>query len=169
MELSRSIELLRVHADAIRALVTGTSSEQARWKPDAESWSILEVVNHLCDEEREDFRLRLDLCLNHPGEAWPPIDPRGWVLRREYNKRGLEQSLQDFLAERQKSLEWLGTLGEPDWTAVRSAPFGEIRTGDMLAAWVGHDLLHLRQLVELHRAHTLREVSPFDVSYAGEW
>jgi hypothetical protein len=127
------------------------------------------VVNHLHDEEREDFRLRLDYCLNHPGEAWPRIDPKGWVTQRDYNSRDLEHSLGSFLEERQRSLVWLATLGEPDWNAVQTAPFGEIRTGDMLAAWVAHDLLHLRQLVELHRAYTLQDVSPYDVGYAGEW
>ena len=44
----------------IQAVLAGVDAEQARWKPDADSWSILEVVCHLVDEEREDFRTRLD-------------------------------------------------------------------------------------------------------------
>jgi hypothetical protein len=169
MEVSRAIELLKAHAEAVRSLVAGTSAEQARWKPAPESWSLLEVVNHLYDEEREDFRLRLDYCLNRPGEAWPPINPPGWVVQRQYNSRALEHSLRNFLDERQRSLTWLETLGSPNLEAVQTAPFGEIRTGDMLAAWVAHDLLHLRQLVELHWAWVLKEAAPFDVRYAGEW
>jgi len=169
MDIKRAIELLRTHADAIRGLVAGTPGEQARWKPDAGSWSILEVINHLYDEEREDFRLRLDTCLNRPGEAWPPIDPQGWVVQRQYNSRDLEHSLRNFLEERQRSLAWLAGLGSPDLEAEQTAPFGQIRTGDLLAAWTAHDLLHLRQLVELHWAWMQKEVAPFDVRYAGEW
>ncbi len=169
MQIDRAIELLKAHAGAVRGLAAGTPIEQARWKPAPESWSILEVVNHLYDEEREDFRQRLDHCLNHPDEAWPPIDPQGWVIQREYNSRDPEQSLRNFLEERQRSLVWLGALRAPDLEAVQTAPFGEIRTGDLLAAWVAHDLLHLRQLVELRWAYTLKAAEPFDVRYAGEW
>lgn len=169
MEAAQTIELLKAHAEALRGLIAGTPIEQARWKPTPESWSILEVVNHLYDEEREDFRLRLDYCLNHPGEAWPPIDPQGWVTQRDYNGRDLERSLRNFLEERQRSLVWLAALKQVDWQAVQTAPFGEIRTGDLLAAWAAHDILHMRQLVELHWAHTVKQAEPFEVRYAGEW
>jgi hypothetical protein len=44
-----------------------------------------------------------------------------------------------------------------------------MRAGDMLAAWVAHDLLHMRQLVELHRTYTVTQLAPYDTRYAGEW
>jgi hypothetical protein len=56
--LADSIALLAQQAQSIMQLVSRVSDEQARWKPEADSWSILEVVNHLYDEEREDFRTR---------------------------------------------------------------------------------------------------------------
>lgn len=65
------------NASRIQRLVEGVSAEEARWKPDADSWSILKVVNHLLDEEKEDFRVRLDIILHHPEQTWPPIDPEG--------------------------------------------------------------------------------------------
>ena len=52
------------HAAAIRSLAQGISDEQARWKPDPDSWSLLEVINHLYDEERQDFRVRLEIILH---------------------------------------------------------------------------------------------------------
>lgn len=157
-------------ANRIAALVTGVSDEDARWKPDPESWSILEVVNHLYDEEREDFRVRLDIILSDPDRPWPPIDPQGWVSERRYNERELEESLENFLAERRASLQWLESLAAPDWSAGCEAPWGAtMRAGDMFAAWVTHDQLHMRQLVELHRALTERSAQPYDLQYAGEW
>lgn len=162
-------QLLGQNADRISLLVEGISLEQARWKPDPESWSILEVVNHLLDEEREDFRVRLDIILHRPDEPWPPIDPQGWVHSRNYNGRDLDSSLHDFLAERRASLNWLQTLESPDWDAGYETSFGTMRAGDMFAAWVTHDQLHMRQLVELQRAFTLRLVEPYDGRYAGPW
>ncbi len=66
--------------------------EEAKRKPDPGSWSILEVVCHLLDEERLDFKPRLDITLHHPGEKWTPIDPQGWVIAKKYNERSLDQT-----------------------------------------------------------------------------
>ena len=169
MELATMITLLEDHAVVISSLVGRISEHQARWKPDAENWSILEVINHLYDEEREDFRVRLDFILNRTGEAWPPIDPRGWVNLREYNQRGLAISLQSFLFEREQSLQWLKSLLDINWELTCTTPWGQITAGDMLAAWVAHDVLHLRQLVELHWALTGQAALPFNPQYAGDW
>jgi hypothetical protein len=169
MNLNHLIQDMANHANAIRSLAQGISDEQARWKPTPDSWSILEVINHLYDEERLDFRARLDIILHYPDQPWSPIDPPGWVIERRYNERDLEQSLSNFMQEREGSLAWLRGLSEPDWQATYKASFGPITAGDMCAAWVAHDLLHLRQLVELHWAHTVRSVKPYGVRYAGEW
>jgi hypothetical protein len=158
------------NAERIRALASNIGPEQARWRPDPESWSILEVINHLYDEEREDFRVRLDITLHRPGEAWPPIDPAGNVTARRYNEREPGPSLEAFLAERRDSLAWLAGLGSSDWGATYETRSGSLRAGDLLASWAAHDLLHLRQLVELNYLYA-REVSlqPYAVQYAGDW
>ena len=126
MKREQMIAQLAIQADRIRALVEGVSDEQARWKPDADSWSILEVVNHLYDEEREDFRVRLDLLLHQPSEVAPPIDPQAWVSAREYNQRDLAESLGNFLEERQRSLDWLRGLTAPNSGNHNSEPIPNI-------------------------------------------
>ena len=169
MDFQLHINQMAANAQRVRVLVEGVSDEQARWKPDADSWSILEVVNHLYDEEREDFRVRLDLILHDPEKPAPGIDPQGWVTSRQYNQRLLEPSLANYLEEREKSLNWLRELSDPDWESFVEGPFGKMRAGDMFAAWVAHDLLHLRQLVELHYAYTSHIVAPYSVAYSGDW
>ncbi|MBN1583031.1 MAG: DinB family protein, partial [Anaerolineae bacterium] len=157
------------NAERIRALVEGVSDTQARWKPDPEAWSILEVVNHLYDEEREDFRARLDHVLHRPDQTWPGIDPQGWVTARRYNERELDSSLDQFLSEREKSIAWLHTLPDPDWQASYEAPWGSITAGDVMASWIAHDLLHMRQLVKLHFLFVTAELAPHNTRYAGTW
>ena len=44
-----------------------------------------------------------------------------------------------------------------------------MRAGDMLAAWLAHDLLHIRQLIQLQRAWDERQLAPYSLEYAGEW
>ena len=169
MDIRSLLSQMDSNAQAIRMLVGGCSEQQARRKPDATSWSILEVINHLLDEEREDFRARIDVVLHRSEEAWFTIDPEGWVIERGYNRRELEPSLQGFLSAREESLEWLLGLGEVEWTKEYEAPFGMIRAGDFLAAWAAHDVLHTRQLVELKWGHLAQDVEPYSVGYAGDW
>ncbi len=170
MNVNLLTQQLKDDARRIEALVSGVGEEQARWKPTPEGWSVLEVVNHLYDEEMLDFRVRLGILLSGSGEDWPRIDPTGWVVEKKYNQRDLAQSLANFLAEREKSLHWLGGLENPDWHARAMAPWGQpMRAGDMFAAWVAHDLHHIRQLAELHYAWVNRQADPYKTLYAGDW
>lgn len=156
-------------AETIQGLVVGVSAAEARVRPSSEAWSILEVVAHLLDEEREDFRPRLDLVLHRPQETWTPIDPAAWVTARGYNDRELGATLSAFLTERERSLAWLAGLTAPDWSRVYQASFGPITAGDLAASWAAHDLLHTRQLLELRRARLLALAAPHRTGYAGDW
>jgi uncharacterized damage-inducible protein DinB len=156
MDIHSANQQLKQQGQAILALAGELTLEQARWKPDADSWSVLEVMNHLVDEEVLDFRRHLD-------------HPQGWVTSKHYNERQLDETLIAFEAEREKSLAWLQTLTDPDWDSAVPMPWGHLNAGDMLAAWLAHDLLHLRQLIELRYALTSEESKPYRVEYAGEW
>lgn len=170
MRLDAIVERLRTNAGAISALVAGVDEVQARWKPEPTHWSILEVVNHLADEEVEDFRMRLDFTLNRTGEPWPPIDPRGWAEERRYNDRSLAKSLDRFVTRRAESIGFLRELEAPDWSLAYEHPrAGRITAGDLLTSWVAHDHIHLRQLNRLHRQYLVSSLSPYSPDYAGSW
>jgi hypothetical protein len=169
MNLQSYIDRLSQSSAVISSLVQGVTPEQARWKPSPDCWSILEVINHLGDEERDDFRNRLDYLLNRPGQPLPPIDPPRWAVERKYNERDLGESLERFLNERRQSLQWLENLRDPNWEQTHQLPHGPIRAGDILASWAAHDLLHIRQLTKRHYEYLNRASSPFQTEYAGNW
>src|SRR5882762_8576606 len=124
MNLKYFIERLATNRQVFEGLTNRVSLEQARWKPSPDKWSILEVINHLYDEEREDFRQRLDLVLTNPEQTWPRIDPQTWVTSRQYNQRDLDTSLNNFFTEREKSLSWLKQLTTPNWLNRYEHPDG---------------------------------------------
>lgn len=155
--------------EMIRALIHGIGQEQAQVKPDAESWSILEVICHLHDEEREDFREHLDFVLHRQDEEWHVIDPQSWVKERKYNEQNFVEMQEKFFAERKRSLEWLNGLTDIDWGMTYTSEFGSMSAGEMFSSWVAHDNLHIRQLVELRRARIERITQPYPIGYAGEW
>ena len=153
----------------IRALLQGVTEEQARFRPDPNSWSVLEVICHLRDEEREDFREHLDFILHRSHQDWHRIDPEGWVTSRKYNEQSLREVKEVFFGERSKSLDWLKGLSGADWDTSYSSPFGPLSAGDMLSSWIAHDNLHVRQLVELRRARIEGIAQPYSIAYAGDW
>ncbi|NLG51790.1 MAG: DinB family protein [Chloroflexi bacterium] len=163
INLDEVIRQLTNNAEAIRALAQTISDEQATWKPDPESWSMQEVMEHLYNEERTDFKLRLKWFFGEPSQ------------RPEYlSVESIRQALDGFLAERQASIAWLSALDAPDWNVTTLLRFGPdeaitMSAGDMLLSWVEHDILHMRQLVELRHGWNARQASPHSLRYAGEW
>ena len=169
MEFKTLYQELEHSTEMIRALLAGIKQEESQIKPDPESWSMLEVVCHLYDEEREDFREHLDFILHRQHEEWHGIDPQGWVAERKYNQQNFPEMQEKFFAERRKSLEWLKDLSEADWETTYSSQFGSMKAGEMFACWVAHDNLHIRQLTELRRNWIERITQPYDIQYAGDW
>jgi len=155
--------------ETIRMLINDMEQEQAQVNPDAESWSILEVICHLHDVETEDFREHLDFILNRQDDEYHAIDPQRWISERKYNEQNLLDMKKKFFAERENSLTWLKTLTDVDWDTTYRSEYGSVSAGEMFSCWVAHDNLHIRQLVELRRSYIEKITKPYDIEYAGDW
>ena len=135
----------------------------------ADRWSLIEVAAHLSDEEWEDFKPRLVGVLTDD-EYMPPRlgGPEGRAEERKYIEWSLPETVTNFEGERRKSVEYLRSLKSPDWTRGFEIP--NVLTLDaegLLAAWVAHDLLHIRQIAALHFQYLEDHIKPADVEYAG--
>ena len=75
------------------------------------------------------------------------------------------------IGKRRRSLEWLATLPETlDWNVAHADPrFKGLRAGDLLASWLAHDYLHLRQIVRIRFARAEALAAPYSTAYAGSW
>ena len=172
MNLDHFINHLSNNKTVVTGLVRGISDEQAHWRPSPADWSVLEVMGHLYDEEREDFRARVQLTLNDPAKVWPAIEPGKWVIDRKYNERNPKQVLEHWLRERDESLKWLSSLKSPviHWNNAHIHPSGiSLSAADLLVAWLAHDYLHIRQLNELHYLYLKHTTAPANIGYAGDW
>ena len=158
------------NAEAMRALVQTISDEQAQWKPNPETWSMKEVMEHIYNEEQIDFRKHLKEMLNDPPQPW------GEFRHEEYvSIEDCHQALEGFIHERESSISWLTALESPNWEVVSRVTFGStgdvltLSAGDVLVSWVAHDFLHIRQMNELLYAWNEKQASPYSVQYAGGW
>ena len=169
MEFSTLYHELQNSTEMIRALLAGVTPEEASQKTSAESWSILEVVCHFYDIEREDFREHLDTILHRQNEKWHEIDPQRWITTRKYNEQNFAEMQEKFFVERERSLAWLNGLLNPDWQKTYTTEYHTISAGEMFSCWVAHDNLHIRQLVELRRLRLEDITKPYNLDYAGDW
>jgi len=161
---------LHASARAIDALAAGATPEVASLPPAPGRWSINEVLGHLADEERNDFRMRVDYMLHRAGETWPALDPERSIREGKYNEQSLDALRTDFLLERQKSLTWLAGLHDADWAATCDHPkLGHFTAASMLCAWAAHDLLHLRQIERILFERLAQAAQPDRTDYAGKW
>lgn len=170
MDTHAIIERMDRFARALPALVRGTGRDEALYRPNDTTWSILEIVCHLADEETDDFRPRLQRTLADRQPEWDPIDPEAAAITRRYRDADLAETTARFVAERQRSLTWLRTLHNADWHRTYNHPrMGKVPAGDLLAAWSAHDALHLRQIAKRQFELAAVNAPGFDTAYAGKW
>jgi hypothetical protein len=169
MDYSILYRELENSTEMIHALLTGITQQEAQIKPNPESWSMLEVVCHLYDTEREDFREHLDFILHRQDEPYHAIDPQAWIKERKYNEQDFVQMQDKFFAERRQSLEWLKGISDSNWDITYTSEYGSLSAGEMFSCWVAHDNLHLRQFVELRRMRIENITRPYPIEYAGDW
>ncbi len=141
-------------AKAIPAALKGLLSDlpASTWteSPHPEEWSIVEVVSHLRDVEREVNLPRIQTFLYEENPFITADDTDMWVSERGYAKENGEDALRGFVNARLETLEALKELSDEDWQrAGRHAIFGPVTLQEQLGFVVEHDRVHLRQIYKL--------------------
>jgi hypothetical protein len=126
---------------------------------------MTQIMEHMYNEERIDFRQHLREMLHEPPQPWG-------AFQDEYlSVPSCRQALDGFSTEREASIAWLESLQAPDWDVQTHARFVDetitLSAGDVLVSWVDHDFAHLRQMVRLLHAWHEQEAAPHSTQYAG--
>jgi hypothetical protein len=163
------IERLADNQGVIFRLVKKLPKDKRRGRPEINKWCIHEIVCHLVDEEKDDFRFRMTSAIHDPGKGVPPIDPEGWVAARKYANMDFHGKLVEWRKSRSKSVKWLKTLKPSDFKKTFMHPeYGTMSAADLLENWLAHDYLHIRQINRyLYEMHS--ESSQDSLQYAGSW
>ena len=169
MEAAYYTAQLNKNKQVFEALLKGLSPAEYRFKVNPEDWCILEIVCHLYDEEREDFRCRVESILADPSRPLPPADPVSWAKTRNYMDEDFDNKVSAFLAERRKSVDWLQSLRNAKWDNSYMHPkIGAVPASLILTNWVIHDHLHIKQITR--RKYEYIEQNASDpIDYAGKW
>ena len=169
MKIENLINELENNKIIFRSLLENINEKAISWKLSEDKWSILEITCHLYDEEREDFRARIDHILKTPQLTMPSINPQEWVYDRNYSGQNYPERVKEFLNERSKSIAWLQEVVNENWQETYMHPkVGPVTAELILVNWIAHDYLHIRQLIK-NKYMFLKLHNSVPLDYAGEW
>lgn len=150
-EVREAIEVLSRTPALLERWFEGLSEPWLSAREGEDTYSPLDVVAHLTDNEEVDWMARLLLVLEH-GESRPftPFDRDGF--RRRFGDWPLERLLARFAAARRANIELLERLkltpADLDRTGMHPA-LGRVTVRQLLAGWVVHDLTHVAQIARV--------------------
>jgi hypothetical protein len=137
----------------IEKIIHTATNEQLHWKPSMERWSISEILAHLAETEDVAFRQRIKKMVEEDSPLLESYDQNAAYKAGRYAGRAPEH-LKKFCHERDRTLSWLRYV--PAGMVVRRGKhqeYGQITVGQLMNEWAFHDLGHIRQIMEVFRAH----------------
>jgi len=150
-------------------LLDNVDNVMVLWKQAPGKWCLLEIVCHLYDEERDDFKFRTRWVLERPNQTPPPFNPIKWVSEHKYMEQDYSTMLNKFIAEREQSIIWLQSLKNVNWNnSYEHSKLGTLTAKHFLTNWLAHDYLHIKQITKL-KFDYLRHQSGENLDYAGIW
>ena len=148
----RCLRILQQTPGILRNLLSLATREQLDWRPSAERWSIGMVLAHLADVEIGGFRSRFEAMLGTDRPLLPSYDQ--WALFRSRTEFDPYAEIVRFEQRRGETLTLLQEM--PEGAGERPgqhAELGTIAVAELLNEFAFHDLGHIRQAMELYRAH----------------
>jgi hypothetical protein len=142
------LETLRETPARLTAALKGVPRSLLLWRPAPGKWSILEIVCHMRDMERDAYIARWEKILSENNPTLPDRDGDRYALERGYRTERLADVLRDWKALRKQTLKLLKTIKGDAW----SRPGVHETAGPMTAESllqrlaVGNDAAHLGQI-----------------------
>lgn len=158
-----SLSLLTRTPATLDALLGGLPEAWATATEGPGTWSPYDVIGHLVHCEKADWRVRLDIILEHgPSRPFDPLDREAQF--GESKGKSLTTLLDEFGALRRDNVTYLRSLHiEPAQLELQGThpALGPVTIRQLLAAWTVHDLTHIVQISRVMARRYKEEVGPW--------
>jgi hypothetical protein len=152
-ERRRHLETLQATPARLKGALKGLPKKLLAWRPAPGKWSILEIVCHLRDMEREAYLARYRRILAEDNPLLPDIDGDVIALERDYRGQRLGAAVADWSKARRECLKLLkGVRGEKWQRHGTHQSAGRLSMEDFLRRHaLGNDAAHLEQIEAIKR------------------
>ena len=162
-EVEKAVEILRQTPYTLARMLDGLSPEWTESRGDRENWAPYDVIGHLIHGEETDWIPRAEIILTQGVNR--PFDKYDRLAQFEKSKsKSLVDLLTEFAHLRNANIEKLIQYQlTPEQLQLKGMhpALGEVTLEQLLAAWVVHDLNHIRQIVVYMAKLYDREVGPW--------
>jgi len=162
-ELEHAKEILGRTPATLNAMLRDVSEAWLVGNEGAETWSPYDVVGHLIHGEETDWIPRARIILEHgEARAFEPFDRVGMFEKSK--GKTIAELLDEFAKLRKQSLNELSAMNlTPELLEKRGShpELGVVTMKLLLAAWVVHDLGHVRQIVRVMAKQYSDAVGPW--------
>lgn len=142
---------LTITIPRITDLIAGLSAAQGQTRPDAEAWSLHELVDHLraCNTVWGKMITRI-LTEDNPTIRY--VSPRTWIRKAGYKEADVHEAFRAFAAERAALLAQLEPLPPEAWHRTATIKATKIQPRTVLYyadGMVRHEQAHLTQMEDV--------------------
>lgn len=158
-ERRRYFETLATTPQTLKAALKGLSKKVLLWTPAPGKWSILEILCHMRDMEREAYIERYTRILTENEPALPNLEGEAFAILRGYRRQKAPEVVREWVALRRQTLQLLRKAGKAQWArAGVHATAGRLTMEDLIQRHaVGNDEAHLRQIEAIKRRFAVLE------------
>jgi hypothetical protein len=151
------LEIVKATPARLKAALKGVPKAVLLFTPAPGKWSILEIVCHLRDMERDAYLDRYRRILAEDTPQLPDIDGDTYSLEGDYRNQKLSEALREWTRLRRESLKLLAGVKREQWErAGIHETAGRLTLGDLLRRQaIGNDEAHLRQIESAKRRHAV--------------
>jgi hypothetical protein len=136
-------------AEFPKSILQMLSSPGIHWRrrPNPDEWSLVEIICHLRDVEREVHLPRFEALATMENPFISGVDADQWAEPRDYFRQDGRTALADFIAAREETIALLENLPDESWSReARHAFFGQTTLHELLYLVVQHDRSHRQQM-----------------------
>lgn len=162
-EMNEAIQILERTPRMLDALLSGLSEQWLAVNEGANTWNVVQVLDHLIESEKSNWIPRLEKMVQSEQPApLSPFDRYAHLHRR--TRSSIDDKCTEFQALRTESMTKLKKRvhGEAQLEATGIHPdFGLVNVRQLLSTWVVHDLTHTAQILRVMAKRYKQDVGPW--------